>query len=88
MNNNKEAIKALVIEMLNTSHNAMLNNIDKVLSSGCVDTDSWDSTNAPMILPKCIVTAILKNESEQYTAKGTSFENRVKKEVSNIRLFL
>jgi len=88
MNNNKEAIKALVVEMLTNSHNEMLVKVDKVLSSGCVDTDSWDTTNAPMILPKCIVTAILQEESGQYTCKGTSFEKRIKKEVSNIRAFL
>ena len=32
-----------------------------------------------MILPKCIVTAILQDESTQYEGKGTSFEKQVKK---------
>jgi hypothetical protein len=41
-----------------------------------------------MILPKCIVTAILQNESTQYEAKGTSFEKHVKKEAKNICSFL
>jgi len=54
----------------------------------CVDTESWSKDNSPMILPKCIVTAILQDESTQYEGKGTSFEKQVKKEVKNIRYFL
>ena len=88
MKSNKEQIAELVKEMLTESHEAMLNKIDKVLNSGCVDTESWNEYNSPMILPKCIVTAILQNESTQYEAKGTSFEKQVKKEVRNIRCFL
>jgi hypothetical protein len=88
MKSNKEQIAELVKEMLNESHEAMLKKIDKVLSSGCVDTESWSEDNAPMILPKCIVTSILQNESTQYEEKGTSFEKQVKKEVKNIRYFL
>lgn len=41
-----------------------------------------------MILPKCIVTALLQNESRQYEGKGTSFEKTVKREVKNITYFL
>lgn len=84
----KVKIKSLVSEMLNDSLNAMLNKIDKVLESGAVDVDGWDETHNSMILPKCIVTAILQNESMQYEAKGTSFEKQVKKEVKNIRYFI
>ena len=88
MKSNKEQIAELVKEMLTESHEAMLNKIDKVLNSGCIDTESWNKDNSPMILPKCIVTAILQNESTQYEAKGTSFEKQVKKEVRNISCFL
>lgn len=74
--------------MLNESHEAMIKKIDKALNSGAIDIDSWDESHNPMILPKCITTAIMQNESAQYEGKGTSFEKEVKKEVRNIRYFL
>lgn len=88
MKTNKEQIAELVKEMLNNSHEAMLKKIDKVLNSGCVDVGSWSRDNSPMILPKCIVTAILQDEATQYEARGTSFEKQIKKKVKNIRYFL
>ena len=88
MKSNKEQIAELVKEMLNQSHKVMLKKIDKVLNSGGVNTETWNKYGSPMILPKCIVTAILQNESTQYEGKGTSFEKQVKKEVKNIRYFL
>jgi len=88
MKSNKEQISELVKDMLTESHEAMLKKIDKVLNSGCVDIEGWSKDNSPMILPKCIVTAILQNEATQYEGKGTSFEKQVKKEVRNIRYFL
>lgn len=84
----REKIKSLVSEMLNSSHEAMIKNIDKALNSGVIDLDSWDEENAPMILPKCILTAILEQESTQYLCIGTSFEKRIKREVKNIRYFI
>jgi len=38
-----------------------------------------------MVLPKAIVTAILKNECHQYTGKGTCFERWVNKRVKIIK---
>lgn len=84
----KEKIKALVLDMLKDSHEAMVKKADTVLNSGCIDAESWDPNNAPMILPKCIVTALLQSEATQYGAEGTSFEKKVKKEVRNIRYFI
>ena len=84
----REQIKILVEDILKESHKAMVKKIDEVLESGAIDVDGWDDINAPMILPKCIVTAILQNESRQYECKGTSYEKQVKKEVKNIRNFL
>ena len=86
--NKQEQSKLLVEEMLTESYEAMKKNIDKVLKSGAIDIDGWDEKNSPMILPKCIVTAILQNEATQYEGKGTSFEKQVKKEAQNIRYFL
>lgn len=67
--NNKDKIKALVEEMLMDSYNSMYKNIDKVLNSGAVDTEKWDEKNAPMILPKTIIAALLQDEATQYEGK-------------------
>ena len=84
----KNKIKSLAEDMLKESFDAMIKKVEKALNSGAIDVDSWNENNRPMFLPKCIVTAILQNESTQYEAKGTSFEKQVKKEVKNIRYFL
>lgn len=84
----KDRIRELVIDMLNDSHTAMIGKVGRVLKSGAIDIDSWDEEINPMIIPKCIITAILQNESHQYEGKGTSFEKQVKKEVKNINYFL
>lgn len=88
METKKEKIRSLVIEMLNESHEAMIKNVEKALNSGAIDTEQWDERTNKMIIPKCIVTAILQKESEQYEGKGTSFEKQVKREVKNIRYFI
>jgi hypothetical protein len=84
----KEKVKSLVSHMLKESYEAMISKIDKALNSGAIDIDNWDEKNRPMILPKCIVTALLEQESTQYAGSGTSFEKEIKKEVKNIRYFL
>ena len=88
MTTKQQKIKALVADMLNQSHKAMMGKIDKALNSGAIDSDSWDENINPMILPKCIVTALLEQESTQYGGSGTSFQKEIKKEVKNIRYFL
>ncbi len=84
----KDKLKELVTDMLIQSHQEALKNVDRALNSSAIDIDSWDNEQAPMILPKCIVTAILQKESEQYSAAGTSYQRKVKKEVRNIRYFI
>ena len=84
----KEAIRTIARDMLNDSYLAMLKKVDKALNSGAIAIDDWDEKDSPMILPKCIVTAILQNESTQYEGKGTSFEKRIKREVKNIRYYI
>ena len=84
----KEKVKSLVSDMLKESYESMISKIDKALNSGAIDIDNWDEKNSPMILPKCIVTALLEQESTQYAGSGTSFEKEIKKEVKNIRYFL
>lgn len=84
----KQEIKKLVSEMLEESHEAMKAKIDVALNSGAIDVDKWENANGKMILPKCIVTALLEDESTKRDASGTSFEKYVKKEVKNIKYFL
>jgi len=84
----KNKIKSLTEDMLKESFGAMIKKIEKALNSGAIDVDSWDENYNPMILPRCIVTAILQDESTQYEAKGTSFEKEIKKETKNIRYYL
>ena len=65
---NIEKIKTLVIEMLNDSHKAMLKNLETILNNNQeIDLDNWDEKNAPMLLPKMIVTALLENDAKQYS---------------------
>jgi hypothetical protein len=84
----KDAIRAHVEDILKMSHEAMMKKIDRAINSGAVDADSWDPNAAPMILPKCIVAAIMQQEATQYDGKGTSYERKIKKEVRNIRYFI
>lgn len=84
----KGKIKKLVKDMLIESHKKALANIDKALNSGCIDIDNWDENINSMALPKTILTAILEEEARQYSARGTSFEKQIKKEVNNIKYFL
>lgn len=85
---NKEKIKKHVINMLNQSNTSMLVKLDSVLNSGAVDIDSWDENNAPMLLPKAIIIALLEIESLQYDAKGTGYEKQIKKQAKNIKYFI
>lgn len=88
MRSKKQKIKKLVKDMLIESHKKALKKIDKALNSGCINIDGWDEENAPMILPKCILTAILEDEARQYTARCTKYEKQMKKKVKNIKYFL
>lgn len=84
----KIKLRSITTDILYQSYMNMIDNIGKLLKSGAIDVDSWDEKVNPMILPKCMVTAILQNESHQYEGKGTSFEKQIKKEVNNMKYFL
>lgn len=85
---NKEKIKELVIELLNNSHESMIKKISTALNCGVLDIENWNEKTSPMIIPKIIATALLESESTQYSAKGTSFEKKIKKEVKNLRYYI
>lgn len=86
--NKKQEIKKLALKLLEDAFEAAKKNVDRALSSGAVDSDAWDENSNPMLLPKSIVIAVLKEEAEQFSAKGTSFEKQVAKEAKNIGYFL
>ena len=66
----------------------MIKKIDRALNSGALDIENWNEKTSPMILPKTIATAILESEATQYSARGTSFERRIKRDVKNLRYFI
>ena len=85
----KAQIKKHVSDMIDESAKAMKGELlTRLFNSGCLDISSWEPDCNPMILPKAITIALLQHESEQYSARGTSFEKPMKKEVKNIRYFL
>ena len=84
----KELIKSYVIEMLDFSKECMVKKLTTALNCGALDIDNWNENSSPMIVPKIIVAALLESESTQYSAKGTSFERKIKKEVKNLRYFI
>jgi len=83
-----EKIEQLTNELLENSIEHIKRNIKKSISSGAIDVDSWDEKVDFMILPKSIIIACLNEESDQYSAKSTCFEKRIKKEVKNISYYL
>jgi hypothetical protein len=84
----KEKIRKLTRDLLEESHLDMLKKVDRLLNSKCIDIDSWNEHSNFMILPKSMAIAILKNESDQYSAKGTRYEKEVKENVKNFEYFL
>jgi hypothetical protein len=84
----KELIKSYVIEMLDFSKECMAKKLTTALNCGALDIKNWDKNNSPMIVPKIIVSALLESERTQYSAKGTSYERKIKKEVKNLIYFI
>lgn len=84
----KDQIKGLVVEMIGYSQKAMLEKLERVLNSGCIDIEGWDENNGKMLLPKAIMTALLESEHYQYSGEGTTYARKQKKEVRNIRYFI
>jgi hypothetical protein len=81
----RKIISDLAKSMLDDSFKSMKRYIERVVNSGCIDIDTWNPQDAPMVLPKAIITATLEQESTQYLGTGTKFERKVKSIVRNIR---
>lgn len=88
MSNKKAKIQRLAKQILKSANEAALKKIEKLLESGAIDVEKWDANNAPMLLPKAMIAAILLSEAEQLDGKGTSFEKKQKKEIKNFRCFI
>ena len=84
----KAEIAKRAATMLEQSYKEQLKKVNKLLDSSAIDVDQWDVNNNAMILPKCIVIAILEDEADQYKANGTSFEKQVNAEVKNLKLYI
>ena len=84
----KKRIEEICNEMLENSMEAMKDQIQKALHSGALDVDNWNENYNPMIIPKTIMIAVLKNEAEQYSGKGTSFEKQINRDVKNLINFI
>jgi len=82
----KEQVKKLVSEMIQESAKSMESKIDHLLSSGCIDIESWDIKQNPMVLPKTIVVAMLERESKQYRHPSKTREQN--KDIKNYSYYL
>lgn len=80
----KRAIKKLVKEMFKRSAGELETKIERALKSGAIDIDSWEPDVNPMLVPKAILIAFLRDEANQYTCNGTSFEKQVRNDAKNI----
>lgn len=85
----KEKLKKLTNEVLKGAYEAMLAQVDKCIESGALDIDSWDpDKDGFMLLPKIITVALMDIERDQYTARGTSHDRFVRKQISNLKYYL
>lgn len=71
-------------EMLLMSHKHMISNCERIINSMHAD---WECQVKSKLLPKSILVALLDNESRQWSAKGTHFENESKKLIEKIKTY-
>ena len=81
MDNTKDKIKEATIEMLTIAHQRAVQDIDRVLASGCIDTEAGTMPNA-----KAISIALLENAAMQYVTNMITPVTRT--EVRNIQTCL
>ena len=75
----KMKVKSLIKGMFKQTEKELDTKIDKIMRSGVIDMDTWDEDINPMIVPKMFMVAFLRDEAEQFSAKGTSFEKTLHK---------
>ena len=81
----KEAIKQLIINMLELCHERQLGNIDRALNSKAID---FEIKSGPMAIPKTITIALLEESKTLCTARGTSYEKQQRREIKKLLLFI
>jgi len=84
----KAFIETHVLGMIDEVSKHMKEKLKILFDSGAIDIESYDTENNRMVLPKCIISALLESEIQQYSGHGTSFEKRNKKEIRNLRYFI
>lgn len=83
----KAYIEVQVELLMEHSKNAMRKNITKLLNSGTIDFESYDTEHNSMVLPKAIWVAILEDEATQFTPP-TNDTRSFKKNVKNFKNLL
>jgi hypothetical protein len=81
----KSDLKKMIVDQLEESNKAMIKKVDKLLNSDySVYIEEWMKLECGKnFLPICMVKALLKDESDQYSYKYTSFEKECKKQVNH-----
>lgn len=84
----KQQVQDLVIEMLNSSFEAMKKKAIEAINSDAVNTENWSEVINPMILPKTIVSAVLERECTQYIHPDKKEAKKQRKEINHIKYYI
>ena len=84
----KEKIKEIVLDEAEYVINKFAEKIDKLFEAKAINIEAWDVDNTPMIIPKCILAALLDQAILSYNGRGTGYKRQMTKEIKNIRYFL
>lgn len=90
MENNKQKVKELSMEILSYIVSEMEKDIDRAINSGALDISKWDENVKPMVIPKSIVLVLITKQTYNTTLNGknTSLEKLVKSNVKNLLNFI
>lgn len=68
--------------------NQLLPKVERAINSGAIDPDYWDERNEDMILPKCIVIAILEDVADNCKTNNKTIKRQMNREIKNLKLFI
>lgn len=81
----KKEVRKKTRELIQYTSKWMRRDLEKVLSSGCINLNNWESN---YLLPKTIMLALHQEQMRNYDGRGTSYERKIKKEAKNIYLHI
>ena len=81
----KTELKKKTNKLISDAVKGMRKNMDRAISSGSMDIKGADDN---YILPISLLTALLREEINQYSCNGTVYEKQIKKESKNIYLMI